>query len=170
MYNRVFKQPDKEKSLSSMIISAQDVANEFQGSFSMKNAAKKYFFVNETWLDYMQTDRSKAIGKTDEEFFTGESLEIIRKTDQEVYDDQILIVKINRAAVGGKEISYIALKWAIRHGNGELFAYCTLWDLLENKDHVLAIIPKVNELFGLRTHLYKVCCRDNYEAYGKLTG
>jgi hypothetical protein len=133
------------KSLSQVIIEIQDTLNEFDGTVSIKDAHRKYFFANDAWLNTMHLESDQVIGKTDDEI-APVNAEFIRKTDQEVAEKKIPIQYINTAIVDGKEITYIAIKWVVYHQSGEPFCYCTIAHLYDKKDNVLAIQAKINSI------------------------
>ncbi|MGZ3900319.1 MAG: hypothetical protein ACXVO9_06955 [Bacteroidia bacterium] len=41
----------------------QNLVNDFDGTVSVKNGIRKYFYVNEEWLRIMRLEKSQVIGK-----------------------------------------------------------------------------------------------------------
>jgi hypothetical protein len=134
------------KTLSQVIIEIQDTINEFDGTVSIKDAHRKYFFVNDAWLEIMHLGRAQVIGKTDDEIVPSTNAYFIRRTDKEVAEKRIPIQYINTAIVNGKDITYIAIKWVVYHQTGEPFCYCTIANLYDKKDSVLAIQANISSI------------------------
>ncbi|MGZ4097657.1 MAG: hypothetical protein ACXVNM_02185 [Bacteroidia bacterium] len=57
----------------------QNLVNDFDGTVSVKNGIRKYFYVNEEWLRIMRLEKSQVIGKTDEEIVPEENASFIKK-------------------------------------------------------------------------------------------
>jgi PAS domain-containing protein len=138
------------KSLAHILIAIQDIANDFDGSFALKNAQGKYFYANESWLKLAKISSDDLMGKTDDELFSPESAAFIKAKDQEARESETLVKYTNTFSLRGTEITYIALKWVVKHKTGEVFCYCTLGDLIEQKDRVMGMLPKIQELLLLR--------------------
>jgi PAS domain S-box-containing protein len=138
------------KTLAHVLIAIQDIANDFGGSLSLKNAQGKYFYANESWLNIAQMSSEELMGKTDDELFPPEDAAFIRSKDQEALENGALIQYTNTFLIHGEELTYIALKWTVKHKTGEVFCYCTLGDLIEHKDRVLQMKPKIKELLDFK--------------------
>ncbi|MGV3630866.1 MAG: PAS domain-containing protein [Bacteroidota bacterium] len=133
-------------SLAHILIAIQDIANDFDGSFALKNAQGKYFYANDNWLKMLKLESPDLMGKTDEDIFPPESAAYFRKTDLQALEKQKLITYSNTTVIHGQEITYLALKWVVRHKTGEVFCFCTMGDLVENSDKVLKMQPKIQQI------------------------
>ncbi|MCE3294975.1 MAG: putative sensor protein [Crocinitomicaceae bacterium] len=136
------------KSLAHTLIAIQEIANNFDGGFTLKNAQGKYFYANDSWLKLMKMKQEELIGKTDDELFPPEHAELSKKTDQQVFENKELLSYTGTLTAFGEEITYIALKWAVKHKNGDVFCYCTMGDLEENRERIMAIQPKIQEVIS----------------------
>lgn len=134
------------KSLAHILIAVQDIANEFNGSFALKNAQGKYFYANESWLKLVGMTNTELMEKTDDDLFPPENADFIRQTDHEALQKGNLVEYTNTILLHGEEITYVALKWVVRHKTGDVFCYCTLGDLVEKKDQVMEVLPKIQQL------------------------
>lgn len=135
------------KQFSHILNSIQNIVNEFDGSVSLKNRKRQYFFVNDKWLDTVKLESTQVIGKTDEEILPAANAAFIKKTDLEAVEQNNPVRYINKTILNGKEITYIAVKWVVKHSSGEPFCYCTAGDMYENKENVLAILQKIHAIF-----------------------
>lgn len=133
------------------MLALQEIANDFEGSFALKNAERKYFYANQTWLKTVKLESPHLMGKTDDELFPPEHADFFKKTDLEALGSKELLQYVNTTVIHGQKITYIALKWVIRHKTGEVFCYCTLGDLLEHKQRVIEVQPKIQKL--LENHI-----------------
>ena len=136
------------KSLAHMLISIQDIANNFEGGFTLKNAQGKYFYANENWLKLANCTHEELVGKTDDEIFEADYVAFVKKTDQQAFETNEIVQYTNTMTMRGLNITYLALKWVVKHQNGEVFCYCTMGDLVENKDRVLIMQPKIQEVIN----------------------
>ncbi|MGV3630867.1 MAG: PAS domain-containing protein [Bacteroidota bacterium] len=133
-------------SLAHVLISIQDIANNFNGAFTLKNARGNYFYANEKWLQILRIESTELMGKTDEDIFPAEYAAFVRKTEQQALETKELIQFVQTMNVHGQEVTYLALKWVILHKTGEVFCYCTMGDLVENSEKVLQMQPKIQEI------------------------
>ncbi|MCE3294976.1 MAG: sensory box histidine kinase [Crocinitomicaceae bacterium] len=134
------------KPLAYTLIAIQDIANNFEGSFALKNAQGKYFYANDCWLKTLKREHGQLIGKTDNELFLPEHAAFLKKTDQQAFESNGLLQYTNTLSIEGKEITYLALKWVIRHKTGDIFCYCTMGDLVEKQESVLAMQSRIREI------------------------
>lgn len=136
-------------SLSQTLIRIQEIANEFDGSISLKNEKGQYFYVNEKWLQTLQLKKEDVMGKTDAEIFPEANALFIEKSDLEVAQENQPIQYLNKTIVNDKEIVYIAMKWVVNDSDGNLFCTCTLGDLHENQDIVNNMQKKLDNLLNV---------------------
>lgn len=142
------------RSLARILTAVQDLANTFDGTVSIKNAERKYFFVNQAWLDIMKMQMSDVIGRTDDEIVPKENSDFIRKTDMEAVEKGCPIQYTNIAKVAGATIKYTAIKWVVFYQQThEPFCYCTIAHLDENKEKVIELQSRINAI--LLTEVYE---------------
>lgn len=135
------------RSLARIMIAIQDMANTFDGAVSIKNAERKYFFVNQVWLDIMKMQMSDVIGHTDDEIVSEENAKFIRKTDMEAKEKGCPMQYTNIARVDGTDIKYTAIKWVVFYQQThEPFCYCTIAHLDENKEKVIEMQARINAI------------------------
>lgn len=142
------------RSLARILTAVQDLANTFDGTVSIKNAERKYFYVNQAWLDIMKMQMSDVIGRRDDEIVPKENADFIRKTDLEAAEKGCPIQYTNIAKVAGSMIKYTAIKWVVFYQQThEPFCYCTIAHLDENKEKVIELQSRINTI--LLTEVYE---------------
>ncbi|MFN0032129.1 MAG: hypothetical protein ACKVOR_08220 [Flavobacteriales bacterium] len=123
----------------------KEITESFEGSFSMKTPAGKYFYVSDYWLAALHLQRDAVIGKTDAEIFTGPQADAARETDLEAIETKHPIEYVKELVHNDITIRYIAIKWAFILPHGMPFCICTLADFVEHKGRVFAQKEKIDE-------------------------
>ena len=135
------------KSLAQILSSVQEIAHDFDGCFSLKNADGKYFYVSETWLRYMKLENAaEAMGKNDYELYSKESADFIVKTDRQALESENPMYYESKLTLHGEKFNFMAIKWVVRYKTGEPFCYCMMADSVEKEEKVLEILPKISAI------------------------
>ncbi len=138
------------KTLHLLIKQIQDIISEFDGTVSIKNSNRKYFYVSEPWLKAMKLKRSEVIGKTDEQIASKENAEFIRKSDEEARVKKKPIYYKNKVLLHGKEVTYYAIKWVTFHPTGEVFCYCKIGHQHDDKKIIATLQKKIAAILNTK--------------------
>lgn len=138
------------KDLPSLILSIQKLADEFDGSVSIKNASRRYFYANDFWLKTVGLKREEVIGKLDDEIVPEANASHIRKTDAEALSRQGVLQYRHTAELQGAPVEYIALKWVVRYSNGEPFCICTIATVVNKQDDILKLQERLDSIVAER--------------------
>lgn len=128
------------------LTSIQNLANAFNGIFSIKNSQRQYIFVSDNWLRILGLTREEVIGKTDHEILPVEKADQIRLTDLEALEKKIPMQYTDNAVLHGTQLSYMVMKWVVADETGESFCLCTLADFMQGKQNILAFQKDIDTI------------------------
>jgi hypothetical protein len=135
------------KSAGEIFTEVQNIINNFDGCFSIKNSKGQYLYANDAWLSFENHKLADFIGKTDEDVLSPENARITSKRDKEAFEKMVPIEYTCSITLNEKPVSFFVIKWVICIIPGQpLFLY-TLADLLEKKDHVLKHRKHIDAFF-----------------------
>lgn len=136
------------RTLRETMNSLLELVKTFDGAVCFNYPDGKYFFANDYWLELTKLKKEEVIGNRAFEFMSRENALITREVELEAIDKMVPIEYIRDVLITGTPLSYIGIKWVVPFQEVQPFFICTLADLVENKERVLAFRKQVDSFFS----------------------
>ncbi len=138
------------RNLADTLIAINEILQDFDGYFALKNLKGEYFFVNAELAKSAGRAVGDMIGKTDAELWPKNVAETIRDQDQRVLSEQVPYVEYsNTFELNGVTHDYHVIKCVIRFASGEPFCFCNISSSIATADKLRGMHEKVVQLFTL---------------------
>lgn len=133
----------------------QAFLNHAEAIISLKDTEGKYLLVNQKFLSTYSLTMNQVMGKTAQDLFPEEEVNLIQLTDQKVLEAGISIEFEKVVHINCEALTYLSLKFPLLDANGSPYAIgCISTDITARKqveDKVLKALEREKELGELKT-------------------